>query len=119
MLIQSWRPKRRNVVYYDKPDYVPDWIYTEAKTAKKCYNEEWEFWVYRTSIDQNCSQALAEDACIRGLKKAIYQLYFVFGPKVGKWYEDFLEMGDIFEKVSHPQYLAQLSPLPEGTKENE
>lgn len=118
MLIQpSWQPKKRNVRYYDRPEWVPDWVYTEAQIAKKCYNEDWEFWVYQVSLEHNCSQAEAEDACIRGLKKAILQLYVVYGPKVGKWYEDFLEMGDIFTKVSHPNYIAQLTPLAEeGTK---
>ena len=111
MLVQSWRPKKRNVRYQAKPDYVPDWVYTEALQAKKFYNEDWEFWVYRTAMDYNCSQAEAEDACIRGLYKVFLQLQVVYGPKVGKWYEDFLEMGDLFTKVQHPDYVKRLGYL--------
>lgn len=113
MILTTWRPKRRNVRYHEKPDYVPEWVYIEAMQAKKFYNEEWEFWVYRTAVDHNCSEAEAEDACIRGLKKVLNQLIFVYGPKVGKWYEDFLEMGDIFRMVQHPNYLPKLSDLPQ------
>lgn len=113
MILTSWRPKRRSVKYQGKPDYVPEWVYIEAMQAKKFYNEEWEFWVYRTAIDHNVSQAEAEDACIRGLYKVFLQIQVVYGPKIGKWYEDFLEMGDLFEKVNHPQYLPYLSPIPQ------
>lgn len=106
MLIQTgWTPKKRNVRYQEKPDFVPDWVYTEAVTAKKFYNEDWEFWVWNVSRDNNCSQALAEDACIRGLKKTILQMYTVYGDRIGRWYEDYLDMKDIFSKVKHPDYV--------------
>lgn len=101
----SWRPKRRSVYYAEKPDAVPDWVYTEAVAAKRFYNENWEFWVWMTARDHNCSIAEAEDACIRGLKKSILLTQVIYGERVGRWYEEFLDMGDIFNKVYHPQYL--------------
>lgn len=104
MLIPSWRPKKRTVYYQDKPEWVPGDIYTEAVSAKRFYNENWEYWVYLTSLDANVSQATAEDACIRGLKKVMDQIDFVYGPKVAKWYREFMEMEDIFSKVVHPEY---------------
>ena len=104
----TWMPKKRNVRYQEKPDWVPDSVYSEAQCAKRFYNEDWEFWVFAESQDANVSQAVAEDACIRGLKKALNRVSYVYGPKVGKWYEEFLDMGDIFDKVKHPEYRNQL-----------
>ena len=107
MILPSWRPKKRSVYYAEKPDWIDGWVYTEALTAKKFYNEEWEFWVWREALDHNCSQAIAEDACIRGLKKALDQVRFVYGDKVGQWYLEYLEMGDVFRKVQHPEYISK------------
>jgi len=104
----SWKPSKRNCVFPEKPDWVPEDLYLIAKAAKNNYNVEWEFWVWRTSIDHNCSMALAEDACIRGIKKEINRMYHVYGPSLGKWFEDYLDMGDIFRKVKHPEYVAEL-----------
>jgi len=104
MLLPTWQPKKRSVYYQEKPDWVDDWIYIEAVTAKRFYNEQWEFWVWQESLKENVSQAIAEDACIRGLRKALNRVRFVYGDRVGQWYEGFLEMGDIFSKVKHPEY---------------
>lgn len=117
----SWRPKKRNVRYTERPEWVPDWVYTEALAAKRFYNEDWEFWVWRESINHNCSQAEAEDACIRGLKKALDRINFVYsslfgyqmGSKIAKWYEEFLDMGDLFRKVNHLTYEKKLEPIVE------
>lgn len=109
-----WQPKKRNIDYQEKPEWVPDWIYTEAVTAKRSYNENWEYWVWRTSLDFNCSQALAEDACIRGIKRSLAQVKVVYGEKVARWYLDFLEMEDIFSKVKHPEYTPYLEESPSG-----
>jgi hypothetical protein len=104
MLIPDWRPKRRSVYYSGRPEWIDDWVYTEAVTAKKFYNEEWEFWVWQEAMNRNVSQAVAEDACIRGLKQALDRVKFVYGDKAGKWYLEYLDMGDIFRKVQHPEY---------------
>lgn len=101
----TWMPKARQIVLHPKPDFVPDWIYTEAVTAKRFYNQDWEFWVWAEAQKYNCSQAVAEDACIRGLQKALHRVKFIYGDKIGKWYVEFLDMGDIFQKVRHPDYL--------------
>jgi hypothetical protein len=103
-IITSWRPKRRNVKYDDKPEGIPEWVYTEALAAKRFYNEEWEFWVWQESQERNVSQAVAEDACIRGFKKALDRISLVYGDAVSKWYISFLDMGDILNKVQHPEY---------------
>lgn len=103
-----WIPKRRSVTYPDKPDFVPDWLYVQAMTAKKHYNEEWEFWVYKVSLDFNCPVPKAEDACIRGIQKEINRCKLVYGDKLGVWFEQYLDMGDIFRKVQHPDYVKQL-----------
>jgi hypothetical protein len=116
VLIPSWRPKKRNCYYGVKPDNIPEWVYTEAVTAKRYYNENWEFWVYQIAHQNNCSQAIAEDACIRGLKKSILMIYVVYGDSIGKWYEEFLDMKDIFDKVSHPIYLPELGYNKENKK---
>jgi hypothetical protein len=108
MLTLSWRPKKRNVTFSPKPEWVPEWVYTQAQVAKRNYNENWEFWVYQVSQQFNCHIAEAEDACIRGIQKEINRQQLVYGPKVGKWFEEFLDMGDIFHKVNHPNYLPQL-----------
>lgn len=98
----------RNITLQDKPDYVPDWVYTMAMSAKYHYNARWEFWVYLVSRDNNCSVAEAEDACIRGIKKEINRFKFTHGDKIGTWFEEFLDMKDIFSKVKHPDYIAKL-----------
>lgn len=105
MIVQSWRPKRRNVKYAEKPDWLPEQIYLEAKAAKRFYNEEWEFWVHIESIKANKNIAETEDACIRGLKKALDRIQFIWGPKVAKWYIEYLDMGDIFSKVKHAEII--------------
>ena len=104
----TWMPQRRQIQYQSKPIEIPQEVYTEALTAKRFYNEEWEFWVWQTAQDYNISVALAEDACIRGIKKAILLAYTVYGDRIGRWYEDFLDMSDIFSKVNHPIYLKKL-----------
>lgn len=112
VIIPSWRPKKRNVRFEEKPEGIPDWVYTQAVVAKKTYNEDWEFWVFNTSLDYNCSQAEAEDACIRGVKKEFLRYRLVYGDKIGQWFEDFMGMGDLFTKVKHPEYLKQLGDSP-------
>jgi hypothetical protein len=96
------------VQYEPKPDFVPVAVYNEAQAAKRFYNADWEFWVHQVSQDYNKPLAEAEDACIRGLKKVLLQVQLVYGDRVGKWYEDYLDMSSIFTKVSHPIYLPQL-----------
>lgn len=104
MLFPSWRPKKRPIYYAARPDWIDDWVYVEALTAKRFYNEDWEFWVWNEALSSNVSQAVAEDACIRGLKKALDRVRFVYGDKVGKWYLEFLDIGDLLTKVKHPNY---------------
>ena len=104
----SWRPKKRNIRFTEKPEWVPQHIYNEALSAKKFYNEDWEFWVWQESLKANVSVAVAEDACIRGLKKALNRIQFIWGQEVSQWYLEFLDMGDIFSKVKHPEYLPRL-----------
>lgn len=104
----TWQPKLRQIIIHDKPEYVPTEIYNEAMAAKRHYNEQWEFWVFLEATKANCSQAIAEDACIRGIRKELNKIKFVYGDKVGQWYEDFLDMKDIFTKVKHPVYIKQL-----------
>lgn len=108
VILNTWRPKIRNITYSEKPEWVPDWLYVQAKAAKDHYNRDWEFWVNEVAKQYNCSQALAEDACIRGIKKEILRQYLVYGDKLGKWFEEFLDMKDIFSKVKHPDYLSKL-----------
>lgn len=108
MITLSWRPNVRNVIYEPRPEGIPEALYTEAVAAKRFYNEMWEFWVWEESKKHNCSLAVAEDACIRGLKKALNRVSLVYGDKIGKWYENYLDMGDIFSKVRHPEYIAKL-----------
>jgi len=104
----TWKPSRRNVKYDDRPEWVPDEIYKSAVAAKKQYNEEWEYWVWGVAQQYNVSQAEAEDACIRGLQKEIYKTKMVYGPRVGTWFEQYMDMGDIYRKVTHPEYLPEL-----------
>lgn len=108
MILTTWRPSQRNIKYAEKPDWVPDHIYNEAMAAKRAYNRDWEFWVWSTSQDFNVPVHVAEDACIRGIKKEFYKYSLVHGEKIGKWFEEFLEMGDIFNKVKHPEYEKKL-----------
>lgn len=107
MIVTSWRPQKRPTYYQDKPEWVPEWVYVEAVTAKRYYNENWEYWVWQVAQEHNCSQANAEDACIRGLKKVLDQIDFVYGPKVAKWYREFMDMDSVFTKVVHPIYLKE------------
>lgn len=104
----TWMPKKRNVGYQDQPEGIPDYIYSEALAAKKFYNEDWEFWVWSEAQRYNVPLAEAEDACIRGIQKAIFRIQFIYGSQIAKWYEEFLDMGDIFRKVSHPDYIKRL-----------
>lgn len=104
----TWMPKKRNVKYEEKPPEIPDAIYNEALAAKKFFNEDWEFWVWSESQNYNKPLAETEDACIRGIQKAILRAKFVYGDAIGEWYERYLDMGDIFRKVKHPEYQKRL-----------
>lgn len=114
--ITTWRPKKRSVRYTEKPEWVPDWIYTEAMTAKRFYNENWEYWVWLTSQDHNVSQAEAEDACIRGINTALLQIQVAYsqifgdaeGSKISNWFRQYLEMDELFKQVKHNEHNAQL-----------
>src|SRR5258706_15668241 len=109
MLISTtWKPRKRNIKIYPKPEWVPDWVYTQAIVAKRNYNENWDFWVWQVSQSDGVDIAVAEDACIRGIQKEINRYKLVYGSKVCQWLEEFLEMGDIFRKVKHPEYLPKL-----------
>ena len=59
-------------------------------------------------LSEGLSQAEAEDACIRGIQKAFNQVYLVWGDKIGTWFEQFMELGDLMRKVDHPIYLPEL-----------
>lgn len=113
-ILQSWRPKKRNITFEPQPEGIPDYIYNEAMAAKRFYNEQWEFWVWTEwrdrehDLGQTVPISEVEDACIRGLKKALNRVKFVHGDAVGEWYERFLDMGDIFTKVRHPDYQKKL-----------
>ena len=104
----TWMPKKRNITYEERSPEIPPAVYQDAVAAKRFYNENWEFWVWSEAQHFNRPLAEVEDACIRGIQKAIYRTRFVYGDAIGKWYENFLDMGDIFRKVSHPEYLKQL-----------
>lgn len=105
----TWVPKKRNIFYQLCPVDIPEWVYIIAQNAKRFYNEDWEFWVWNVAQDYNVSQAEAEDACIRGIKKEILRMYLVWGNRVGRWFEEYLDMNDIFDKVKHPEYVNRLS----------
>lgn len=104
----TWMPKRRSVYYAEKPPEIPDAVYQQALVAKRAYNENWEFWVWQVSIQDNVPLNVAEDACIRGIKKEVLRHKFIYGDKIGEWFERFLDLGDIFNKVKHPDYIARL-----------
>lgn len=108
VIINNWKPSLRNVTYEPKPEWVPQEIYDEAVTAKRQYNAGWEFYVWQISKDYNCSMALAEEACLRGLKKAFYRNRLIYGDAIGKWFEDYLDMGDTVMRVKSPDYVAKL-----------
>lgn len=104
----TWMPKKRNIGYSDKPPEIPDAVYQDAIGAKRFYNENWEFWVWAEAQYYNKSLPEVEDACIRGVKKAILRTKYIYGDAIGEWYERYLDMGDIFEKVDHPIYERKL-----------
>lgn len=108
IILTAWKPSLRNCTFSEKPEWVPDEVYKEALAAKRAYNSGWEFWVFQVSQDYNVSQAEAEAACIRGLQKEINRFKLVWGDKIGTWWEEFLDMKDIFSKVRHPEYLPEL-----------
>lgn len=108
VILSSWKPSLRNCEYAERPDFVPDEVYLEALAAKRTYNSGWEFWVWQVAQDYNVSQAEAEDACIRGLRRAIERVKLVYGDQIGKWWEEFMDMKDIYSKVKHPIYLKEL-----------
>ena len=107
-VITSWLPKKNKVKIQEKPDWVPNEIYLSACAAKRQYNQDWEYWVWGVSQQYNVSQAEAEVACMRGIKKEFHKTRFVYGPRIGTWFEEFMEMGDIFNKIQHPEYLPEL-----------
>ncbi len=42
----SWKPQKRKTKYPEKPDWVPTDIYNSAVSAKRTYNEGWDYWVW-------------------------------------------------------------------------
>lgn len=113
-VLPTWQPRKRNCRYQDRPEGIPEWVYIQAMTAKRAYNEDWEFWVWRVSLDYNCSQAKAEDACIRGIQQEFLRFRLVYGDSIGEWFERYMEMGDLMKKVKHPEFLKQLGENPQN-----
>lgn len=111
------------MILQEAPDWLPEEVYKEACAHKRHYNAGWEEWVYHVALQHNVSQAVAEDACIRGIQKEFYKTRLAYaktygeelGNRVGVWFEQFMEMGDIFNKVKHPEYLKELG-YEHGTK---
>lgn len=108
IILNSWKPSIRTCVFQEKPDFVPDEVYKEALGHKRHYNERWEFWVYLVSKDFNCSQAEAEEACIRGIKREFLKMRFIWGDRIGQWFEEFMEMDGVFKNIKLPEYLPKL-----------
>lgn len=104
----GWKPSLRNITYTDKPEFVNDDVYAEAKAAKMHYNQKWDFWVWQVSLEYNVSQEQAEVACIKGIKQEILRQYLVYGDKVGKWYEEFLDMDSVFKSIRMPEWQKKL-----------
>lgn len=104
----NWKPSIRNIKIYDRPDWIPEVVYTEAVGAKHNYNARWEYVVHRTALDYNVSQQVAEEAMLRGLDKEFKKMRVIWGDKIGKWFEDFMEMGDVFAKIKLNDYHAKL-----------
>lgn len=107
-VVTGWKPSLRNCTYEERPEWVPDEVYKSALAAKRTYNSGWEFWVWQVAQDYNVSQALAEDACIRGLIKEINRTRLVYGDKIGNWWEDFMDMKSLYAKVSQPLWIPEL-----------
>lgn len=102
IITSTWTPNEyRTVSYQPKPEAIPDWLYSEALAAKKQYNEGWEFWVQDVANTHNITFGQAEIACIKGIDKACQNIKIQYGPRLGKWFIDFLEMESIFEKVKN------------------
>lgn len=116
VVITTWRPSLRKMIIQEKPDWLPEEIYKEAMAHKRHYNAEWEYWVWAVAEAHNCSQAVAEEACIRGIKKEFYKTRVAYtktygtelGNRIGLWFEQFMEMGDIFDKFRYPDYVPEL-----------
>ncbi|OHE79021.1 MAG: hypothetical protein A3F67_10950 [Verrucomicrobia bacterium RIFCSPHIGHO2_12_FULL_41_10] len=98
--IGGWSPKPHKVKYPAKPKEVPEWLYNEAKAAKRQYNENWEFWVYETAKQHDVSIEEAERACIRGISRELFKIKLIYGSMLAGWFENYLEMSSIFEKVN-------------------
>lgn len=100
LITSGWTPnEHRTLEYKPKPEGIPDWLYNEALAAKKQYNEGWEFWVQDVANTHNVTFGQAEIACIKGIDKACQRIYHLYGPRLGKWFVDYLEMESIFNKV--------------------
>lgn len=106
--ITNWKPSLRNITVAERPDWVPVPIYQEALAAKRHYNAAWDWWVYEVSRTHNVPMAEAEEACVRGVKKEIAKTKFIYGDKIGTWFEEFLDMSSIFNKTQHPDYYNEL-----------
>ena len=113
-MLQSWRPRERNIVFEPRPEGIPEHLYNTAMAAKRFYNQNWDYWVWLEHRDREAELGRSvplsevEDACIRGMRKEINRIKFVHGDGVGEWFERFLDMGDIFNKVNHPDYIKKL-----------
>ncbi len=102
IITSSWTPnEHRTVGYKPKPENIPDFLYNEAVAAKKQYNENWEFWVQDVANTHNITFGQAEIACIKGIDRACQNVLSVYGPRLGKWFVDFLEMESVFSKVKN------------------
>jgi hypothetical protein len=107
----GWIPRERNCVYQERPDFVPEEVYSEALAAKRHYNANWEWWLFDTMKQYNCSEAEAFEACKRGVLKEFLKWDVIYGYRIGKWTREFMEMDDIFNGLKTPNYKMEIGGI--------
>lgn len=102
IITSTWTPnEKRTTSYQPKPEQIPEWLYAQALAAKKQYNEGWEVWVQDVANKHNITFGQAEIACIKGIKRESDYIKQIYGPKLGGWFVDYLEMESVFNKVAN------------------
>jgi hypothetical protein len=92
----------RHITYTEKPDFVPDFVYSQAKvcqvdttmpTGSSGFGR-----LLRSSIVVKPRQKMPVSGDQKRDSPAVSGVW----TKIGKWFEEFLDMGDIFQRSSIP-----------------
>lgn len=83
----------------DKPDFVTEELYAEAKAMKNFFGDETKYteWIKSISIDHSADMDEAEKAAITGIVKAHKAMIVNRGEDQAEWFKEYVGLQKFFD----------------------